>query len=79
VGHGQNEWARDDDGDGIREVHPNPSEGLWTPARHFLRPFRGVHQNYLHHSLARCEHTIHLNRLSPQFIARRVTQHRSVT
>ena len=24
------EWARDDDGDGIREVHNNTLEGLWT-------------------------------------------------
>jgi hypothetical protein len=27
VCHGQHEWARDDDGDGIREVHTNTSEG----------------------------------------------------
>lgn len=36
------EWARDDDGDGIREVHNNTCEGLWTGLRNFLRPFRGV-------------------------------------
>lgn len=44
VGHGQKEWARDDDGEGLREVHPNTSEGLWTTARNLLRPFRGVHK-----------------------------------
>lgn len=27
---GKREWARDDDGDGIREVHSNTIEGLWT-------------------------------------------------
>lgn len=27
---GQREWARDDDGDGIREVHDNTLEGLWA-------------------------------------------------
>ncbi len=40
-------WARDDDGDGIREVHCNTMEGIWTGLRNFLRPFRGVHKKYL--------------------------------
>ena len=79
VCHGQKEWARDDDGDGIREVHTNTIEGLWTTARNFLRPFRGVHKKYLHHYLAMCEHKINLKRISPTFIARLVTLHRSVT
>jgi transposase len=39
---GQREWARDDDGDGVREVHNNTCEGLWTGLRNFLRPFRGI-------------------------------------
>src|SRR5262249_16180512 len=30
VCHAQNEWARDDDGDGVREVHINTLEGMWT-------------------------------------------------
>jgi IS1 family transposase len=47
VAHGQKEWVRDDDGDGIREVHTNTIEGLWTTVRNFLRPFRGVHKRYL--------------------------------
>lgn len=47
VCHSQDEWARDDDGDGIREVHCNTMEGLWTGLRNFLRPFRGVHKKYL--------------------------------
>ena len=37
---GQREWARDDDGDGVREVHDNTLEGLWAALRTFLRPFR---------------------------------------
>lgn len=41
------EWARDDDGDGIREVHCNTMEGTWTGLRNFLRPFRGVSKIYL--------------------------------
>ena len=47
VEHGIKEWARDDDGDGIREVHVNTIEGLWTSVRNFLRSFRGVHKRYL--------------------------------
>jgi transposase-like protein len=42
------EWARDDDNDGIREVHCNTQEGIWTGVRNFLRPFRGVSKWYLY-------------------------------
>jgi len=79
VCHGQKEWARDDDGDGIREVHINTIEGLWTTARNFLRPFRGLHKKYLHHYLAMCEHQINLKRISLTFISGLVSQHRSMT
>ena len=48
VCHAAGEWARDDDGDGIREVHNNTQEGIWTGLRNFLRPFRGVNKVYLH-------------------------------
>jgi transposase-like protein len=44
---GEREWARDDDGDGVREVHCNTLEGIWTGVRNFLRPFRGIHKAYL--------------------------------
>lgn len=44
VNHSRKEWARDDDGDGIREVHTNTIEGIWTG----LRNFRGVHKQHLH-------------------------------
>jgi transposase len=47
VNHSIKEYARDDDGDGIREVHCNTLEGLWAALRTFLRPFRGVHKRYL--------------------------------
>lgn len=40
-------WARDEDGDGIREVHTNTIEGFWTGLRNFLRPFRGVSKHCL--------------------------------
>jgi transposase-like protein len=47
VNHSQGEYARDDDGDGIREVHVNTTEGLWSLLRSWLRPHRGVSQTYL--------------------------------
>ncbi len=40
------QWARDDDGDGVREVHDNTLEGIWTGLRNFLRLFRGVNKAY---------------------------------
>ena len=43
---GRREW-RDDDGDGVREVHNNTTEGLWTGVRNFLRIFRGVNKVFL--------------------------------
>lgn len=44
---GKRVWAKDEDGDGIREVHNNTVEGIWTGLRNFLRPFRGVNKVYL--------------------------------
>ncbi len=41
------EWARDDDGDGVREVPCHTMEGIWTGLRNFLRLFRGVNKEYL--------------------------------
>ena len=68
-GHRQKEWARDDDDDGIREVHTNTNEGLWTTVRNFLRPFRGVHKKYLGGYVAICEFCINLKRITPDFIS----------
>jgi transposase len=79
VCHGRGEWARDDDGDGVREVHTNSIEGLWTTPRNFLRPFRGVHKKHLKYYLAMCEHQINLKRVTPEFIAQLVTERQSVT
>jgi transposase-like protein len=79
VCHGVKEWARDDDGDGLCEVHVNTIEGLWTSARNFLRPFRGVHKKYLKEYLAICEHRINRKRISPAFISRLVANHSAYT
>lgn len=69
VNHGTHEWARDDDGDGIREVHINTTEGMWTGVRNFLRPFRGVNKEYLAEYIAMCEHRTNRKRVTPDFIA----------
>jgi transposase len=48
VNHGQKQWAKDLDGDGVNEVHTNTIEGLWTGLRNFLRQFKGVCKWYLY-------------------------------
>jgi transposase-like protein len=75
VCHGLKEWARDDDGDGLREVHVNTMEGTWTTVRNFLRPFRGVHKRYLGSYIAMCEFRINLKRITPKFVAALVKLH----
>jgi transposase-like protein len=47
VGHAPGEFARDDDGDGFREVHVNTREGFWSLLRSWLRPHRGISQEKL--------------------------------
>jgi transposase len=62
------EWARDDDGDGIREVHVNTLEGLWTGLRNFLRPFRGVSKVYLYQYVAMFEWGYNVKRVTEAFV-----------
>ena len=64
VCHSRKEWARDDDGDGIREVHCNTMEGTWTGLRNFLRPFRGVHKKFLALYVAMFEWAHNLKRIT---------------
>src|SRR5437764_14746347 len=47
VCHGRGEYARDEDGDGFREVHVNTIEGFWSLLRSWLRPHRGIAQDKL--------------------------------
>ncbi|MEO8392010.1 MAG: transposase [Chloroflexota bacterium] len=75
VAHGIHEWARDDDGDGIREVHTNTIEGLWAGLRTFLRPFRGVSKHFLSGYVAIHEFAVNLKRLSVGFITALVRLH----
>jgi len=79
VCHAQSEWARDDDGDGIREVHINTLEGMWTLVRNFMRLFRGVHKKFLSGYLAMCEFHINLKQITPDFIAALVALHPQLT
>jgi transposase len=68
VCHVAGEWARDDDGDGIREVHDNTLEGLWTGLRNFLRPFRGVNKKYLRQYVAMFEWGYNVKQATPSFL-----------
>ncbi len=65
----EKEWARDDDGDGVREVHTNTQEGQWTGLRNFLRPFRGVNEVYLHQYVAIFEWGHNIKRVPPRFVS----------
>jgi transposase len=47
VCHGEGEYARDEDGDGFREVHVNTMEGFWSLLGSWLRPHRGISQEKL--------------------------------
>ena len=68
VCHSRHEYARDDDGDGIREVHCNTMEGIWTGLRNFLRPFRDVHKDYLAQYVVMFEWAHNLKRVTHSFL-----------
>ena len=68
VCHSRREYARDDDGDGIREVHCNTMEGIWTGLRNFLRPFRGIHKDYLPQYVAMFEWAHNLKCITEDFL-----------
>ena len=62
------EYARDDDGDGVREVHSNTMEGIWTGLRNFLRPFRGVSKWFLHQYVTIFEWAHNLKQVTTSFL-----------
>lgn len=70
VNHSSGEYARDDDGDSIREVHCNTMEGTWTGLRNFLRLFRGIHKKYLGQYVAVFEWAHNLKRVTDDFLTR---------
>ena len=68
VSHNRGEYARDGDGDGVREVHCNTLEGIWTGLRNFLRPFRGVNKVYLEQYIKMFEWSHNIKRVSDAFL-----------
>jgi transposase len=68
VCHSHREYARDDHGDGMREVHCHTMEGIWTGVRNFLRPLRGVHKKYLAPYVAVFEWAHHLKTITIKFL-----------
>jgi transposase len=62
-------WALDRDGDGVREVHCNTQEGLWTGLRTFLRPFRGVSKWYLAQYVAVFQWAHNIKRVTDEFLS----------
>jgi transposase-like protein len=72
VCHGKRQWATDADGDGIREVHTNTIEGIWTTVGNFLRPFRGIHKKWLAGYIALCEFRINSKLITTDFISKLV-------
>jgi transposase len=70
VCHSKREWARDDDGDGVREVHCNSCEGAGTGLRTYLRVFRAVHKAYLHLYIATYEALLNAKQVTSALIRR---------
>lgn len=70
VCHSTREWARDADGDGVREVHCNTCEGAGAGLRTFLRLFRGVHKRYLADYVAVYETILNAKRITSTVVQR---------
>jgi hypothetical protein len=68
--HGGREWARDDEGEGQREVHGHSCEGAGAALRTSWRTFRGVHKPYLHLYVATYEAMVHAKCVTPELIRR---------
>ena len=62
--------GRDDDGDGVREVHCNSCEGAGTGLRTFQRTFQGVHKYYLADYVAAYETMPNAKRMTPAVVRR---------
>jgi len=75
VCHAKNEWARDADHDGVREVHVNSTEGGWAGLRNFLGPFRGLHKDYRAGYVAIHEFSVNEKGVAPTLISQIVRRH----
>ena len=63
-------WAEDRDEDGIREVHVNTIEGIWTGLCNRLRRFHGVHKDCLSGYIAMFELASGHDRITPVLLQR---------
>jgi len=70
VNHSIREWARDDDGDHVREVHCTTCQGAGAALRTYLRPFRGVHKDNLHLYVVTYETMANAKRITPEVVRR---------
>jgi hypothetical protein len=70
VCHGTREWARDEDHDGVREVHGHTCEGTGAALRTYLRVFPGVHRQYLHLYVATYEAMVNAKWVTSHLIRR---------
>jgi transposase len=70
VCHSDHEWARDANGDGVREVHCNRCEGAGAGLRTYLRAFRGVHKYYLAEYVATYETMINAKQITATVVQR---------
>ena len=70
VSHGVRAWAREDDGDGQREVHCHSCEGASAALRTDWRTFRGVHKQFLPRYVATDEAIINAKRVTPELLRR---------
>jgi transposase-like protein len=66
---GRRAWARDDNGEGVREMHTNTLEGIGTGLRNFLRPFRGVSKHYLQQYVSVFQWTYELSVATATFLS----------
>jgi transposase-like protein len=48
---------------------------MWTDVRNYLRPFKGIHKDYLSGYVTMAEFRKNLKRISPIFIAALVALH----
>ncbi len=70
VCHSAHEWARDDDGEGRREVPCHTGEGAGAALRTSRRVFRGVHTQDLPLYVATYEAMVNTRRVTPELIRR---------
>jgi transposase len=70
VSHGVHEWARDDHGDGQRQVHCNTCEGAGAGLRTYLRAFTGIHKRHVHLYVAMYEAMGVAKRVTSELIRR---------